>query len=160
MASQLPTFPRFVFTIAEPISLVFGAIYAIAWPDWFTAEQLGTPAAALTALTGHSRVVARQLGNCYGLAFLVAVAVLYSTSEPRVVRNYLVALWLADIGHVAISCLALGRDQALAVADWNILAWGNIGITAFLFFTRTAYFLGLFGPDKPHPAQLLRKKAK
>ncbi|KAK3394092.1 hypothetical protein B0H63DRAFT_444279 [Podospora didyma] len=125
MASQLPAFPRFVFTIFEPISLLAGAAPAIASPDWFFAEQIASPVIP----SDHTRVVTRQLGNCYGLAFLVAIAVLYSTTETKVVRNYLIALWVADIGHVAITCLAMGGKRSFAFGDWNPVTWGNIGIT-------------------------------
>lgn len=58
--------------------------------DWFIASQIDT--AALPASSENARLVALQLGNAYGLLFLVGVAVLYTTSELKVVRNYLVAL--------------------------------------------------------------------
>ncbi|KAK3693801.1 hypothetical protein B0T22DRAFT_450840 [Podospora appendiculata] len=160
MAAQLPEFPRLVFTVLEPISLLAGFFPAVLLPDWFIGEQL--PSAASTtsaAVTANSRVVAQQLGNCYGLAFLVAIAVLYSTNEIRVVRNYLIALWIADIGHMAITYLALGHDRAVHVGAWNPMTWGNIGATMFLFLTRTSYLLGCFGPDRSQ-LELEKKKNK
>ncbi|KAK0628658.1 hypothetical protein B0T17DRAFT_487494 [Bombardia bombarda] len=146
MASQLPAFPRFIFTVVEPISLLAGSVPAIIWPDWFISEQLPSSVIPTVATTAGSQVVAQQLGNCYGLLFLLGVAVLYSTTELKVVRNYLVALWIADIGHVVITYLALGHGHSAAVGEWNAMTWGNVGATVFLFLTRTAYFLGLFGP--------------
>ncbi|KAK5662897.1 hypothetical protein OQA88_6308 [Cercophora sp. LCS_1] len=152
MASQLPPFPRLVFTVLEPISLLAGVGGAILDPDWFMSQQVES--SSLVIATPQSRIVTQQLGNCYFLAFVVAIAVLYTTSEVKVVRNYLVALWIADITHIGISAWGLGLDRALAVQEWNAMAWGNIGCTvmltvkALLFLTRTAYFLGLFGPDK------------
>ncbi len=59
--------------------------------DWFIASQIDSSAASPIS-SENARLVALQLGNAYGLLFLVGVAVLYTTSEPRVVRNYLVAL--------------------------------------------------------------------
>lgn len=118
----------------------------------------------------NSRLVALQLGNCYGLLFLAAVAVLYTTTEPKVVRNYLIALWIADIGHVAVCYFGLGFERFVDVASWNSMTWGNVGATVsevflekpedrladefkmFLCLTRTAYLLGLFGPDAPAPS--------
>lgn len=50
-------------------------------------------------------MVAYQLGNIYLLLAMVGVAVLYSTTEAKVVRNYVIALWIADIGHVASKSL-------------------------------------------------------
>src|SRR3954469_17494056 len=101
MASQLPSFPRFVFTILEPISLLAGAFPAIFSPSWFISEQIAS--AAPVPSPAAAQLAAQQLGNCYFLAFLVAIAVLYTTSELKVVRSYLVALWIADITHIAIT---------------------------------------------------------
>ncbi|ETS84774.1 hypothetical protein PFICI_02799 [Pestalotiopsis fici W106-1] len=143
MASQLPTFPRVVFTVIEPISLIAGAVAPFISPDWFIEEQIS--AAAPIAHTDNSRLVALQLGNAYGLLFLLGVAVLYTTTELKVVRNYLVALWLADLSHIGVTVYLMGLESFLAVGDWNAMTWGNIGATAFLCLTRSAYFLGLFG---------------
>jgi len=95
---------------------------------------------------------------------MVAIAVLYSTTDPKVVRNYVIALWLADIGHIATTGYVMGVDRFMDFANYNPTTWGNVGITvsmsypsicyyclsfkAFLCATRTAYLLGLFGPDR------------
>ncbi|KAL8350989.1 hypothetical protein RB598_005986 [Gaeumannomyces tritici] len=97
----------------------------------------------------NSQLVAQQLGNAFGLLAMAAVAVLYTTSEPKVVRNYLIALWIADVGHVYLTCRGLGSDRLMDVASWNGMTWGNVFVTVFLCLTRTAYLLGWFGPDKP-----------
>ncbi|KAH6648719.1 hypothetical protein BKA67DRAFT_648713 [Truncatella angustata] len=154
MASQLPTFPRFVFTIIEPISLIAGAVAPFISPDWFIEEQISITKPI--AHTDNSRLVALQLGNAYGLLFLLGVAVLYTSSELKVVRNYLWALWVADLGHVGLTAYLLGYDRSLAVADWNAMTWGNIGATVFLCLTRTAYLLGFF--DNNTHTSLGRKK--
>lgn len=85
----------------------------------------------------------------YFLAFLVGVGVLHSSSEIRVVKNYLIALAVADLGHIMITAEALGREEMVDVKGWNAMTWGNLGVTMFLFLTRCAYLMGLFGPDKP-----------
>ncbi len=83
-----------------------------------------------TAPLDHSRVVALQLGNAYGLLFMVGVAVLYTTTELAVVRNYLVALLVADIGHLAVTYSMFPRGMSFAdVAQWNAMTWGNVGAT-------------------------------
>lgn len=137
---------------------------AVFLPDWFVSEQVAR--SVPVALTDNSRVVAQQLGNCYGLAFLVGVAVLYTSNELRVVRNYLIALLIADVGHLAITYGTLEYDRIVSVGEWNPMTWGNVGATVgvttaalqsdlltilklFLCLTRTAYLLGLFGPDAP-----------
>ncbi|KAK4453512.1 hypothetical protein QBC34DRAFT_208741 [Podospora aff. communis PSN243] len=147
MASELPTFPHLVFTILEPISLLAGAFPAILSPAWFISQQIDSPVPVSS--TAQAELVAQQLGNCYFLAFLLGVAVLYSTTEIRVVRSYLFALWIADISHIAITMFGLGYGATMAPGSWNSMAWGNIGVTGFLFLTRSAYFIGVFGSDKP-----------
>jgi len=59
--------------------------------DWFIASQIDGPGAQAVS-SENARLVALQLGNAYGLLFLVGVAVLYTTTELKVVRNYLIAL--------------------------------------------------------------------
>lgn len=154
-----------------------GAIPAIVQPEWFISQQTFHLTSSLAAendklaVTLRPRLVAQQLGNTYLVAATVAFAVLYTTSELKVVRNYLKALWICDIGHLVICFLGLGSERVLAVGDWNPMAWGNIGATVslltsthrrsmslipineqlFLFLTRSAYFLGLLGQDHTCP---------
>ena len=73
--------------------------------------------------------MALQLGSMYFLASLMAVAVLSSTTQPEVVRNYLIALWLADMTHVGLTAHALGPQGMLDVGQWNAMTWGNIAFT-------------------------------
>lgn len=67
-------------------------------------------------------MVALQLGNIYLLLAMAAIAVLYTTTEVKVVRNYVIALWIADIGHVAITCYVMPNQQLADVANWNPMA--------------------------------------
>ncbi|KAL8387328.1 hypothetical protein RB595_009986 [Gaeumannomyces hyphopodioides] len=144
--SWLPPFPRFVFTVFEPISLVVGCVPGVVAPDWFIGQQMAQ--LMPVASSENSQLVAQQLGNAFGLLAMAAVAVLYTTNEPKVVRNYLIALWIADIGHVYLTCRGLGSDRLMDVTSWNAMTWGNVFVTVFLCLTRTAYLLGWFGPDK------------
>lgn len=98
----------------------------LADPDWYIAEQ--APLTAPLVPSVHARAVALQLGNLYLLLGMVGVAVLSSTTEPKVVRNYIIALWIADIGHIFMCYLAMG-DTFFDVAGWNAMAWGNVGCT-------------------------------
>lgn len=104
-----------------------GSVSAVFSPEWFISQQIDEtlPVSA----TDSNLLVAQQLGNCYLLAFLVAVAVLYTTTEIPVVRNYLIALWLADISHVGLTLYALGYEKSIALGSWNSMTWGNVGIT-------------------------------
>lgn len=96
-------------------------------PAWFVTEQTST--VPLSVVDDNAKLVALQLGNTYGLVFLIATAVLYTTSEIKVVRNYLVACWLADISHVYVCYHVLGWARFVDVAGWNSMTWGNVGIT-------------------------------
>lgn len=104
-----------------------GFIGAVADPDWFISEQVLSEEPLVSSI--NSRLVALQLGNLYLLLCMVGLAVLSSTSEIKVVRNYLVALWIADIGHVALTWHALGHDSFMDMAGWNAMTWGNVGAT-------------------------------
>ncbi|KAI1106022.1 hypothetical protein F4804DRAFT_330767 [Jackrogersella minutella] len=148
MASQLPAFPRTIFTIIEPISLLAGFLGPFINPDWFIASQLDNPSSASTVppSDANSCLVALQLGNAYGLLFLLGVAILQTSTELKVVRSYLVALWMADISHVGVTCWMLGYDRTLDVGSWNPVTWGNVGFTV--------RFLLLFLPPSPDPFRL------
>ncbi len=76
--------------------------------------------------------MAQQLGNMYLLMCFVGLAVLTTTSEIKVVRSYLFALWLGDIGHLAFTCLALGKERSMQPLAWNAMTWGNVGFTVSL----------------------------
>ncbi|KAK6820681.1 hypothetical protein PG990_012664 [Apiospora arundinis] len=154
MASQLPPFPRTVFTVIEPLSLIAGCVAPFISADWFIEEQIDST--HILQHNDNARLVALQLGNAYGLLFMLGVAVLYTTTELKVVRNYLWALWIADIGHIGLTAYLLGYQNFMAFSKWNAMTWGNIGATGFLFLTRTAYLLGFFGVAPQSPS-LIRK---
>lgn len=76
---------------------------------------------------------------------MCGVAVIYGTSEPHVLRNYLIALAIADIGHLYATYLAMGYVSFVDYASWGQVAWGNIAATVFLFVNRILYLVGAFG---------------
>lgn len=96
-------------------------------PEWFIAEQVA--GSSQQAITKNAALVAYQLGNIYLLMAMVGIGVLYTTTERKVVRNYLIALALGDIGHVAITCYVLEYERAVDIANWNPMTYGNIGFT-------------------------------
>jgi hypothetical protein len=55
--------------------------------------------------------------------------VLYTTTDPKVVRNYVIALLLGDIGHLAVTFYVLEYERFVDVSKWNAMAWGNIATT-------------------------------
>ncbi|KAI4143862.1 MAG: hypothetical protein L6R39_004417 [Caloplaca ligustica] len=146
MSTILPPIPRLIFTILEPLACFAGYLGSVLDTSSFAASQV--PSNPLTPLTPTTQVLALQLGNCYGLIALIAIGVLYSTNEPKVVRNYLVACAIADVGHLWVTYAVLGYADFVDVRGWNSLAWGNIGFTFFLFVMRIVYLLGIFGDDR------------
>ncbi|VUC33165.1 unnamed protein product [Clonostachys rosea] len=155
MAVLLPPIPRVIFSILEPISLVGGFLGAVADPSWFMAQQI--PQTQTVSTTEGAVIVTMQLGNLYLLMAFMGLFILNTTSEAKVVRAYLLALWLGDIGHVGISLYGLGWDKAMNISEWNGTTIGNVAVTIFLFVTRSSYFLGLFGPDR-QPVSGSKKK--
>ena len=110
------------------------------------------------SLHPSSVALAYQLANIYLLLFLAGVGVCYTTTEPKVLRNYVAALAIADIGHIYATYLGMGWETFVDLASWNALTWGNIGASAFLFANRVAYLGGAFGEPAPGPVSAESKK--
>lgn len=136
---------------------VAGALAPFLDTDNFIAGQFSL--AHAPALPHHPSVLALayQLGNIYGLVGLLGVGIIYGTSEPHVLRNAVIALAVADVGHLCATYAAMGPEFYFDVASWSPVAWGNIGFTAFLFVNRVAYLLGLFGFRSVESASELKK---
>jgi hypothetical protein len=99
----------------------------IGGPDWFIAEQIS--GSKLVATSDNSQMVALQLGNLYLLMALIGIAVLTQATDPKVVRNYLIALWIGDIGHIYMCYHVLGHQRFAELGQWNAATWGNVGFT-------------------------------
>ncbi|MDI1486850.1 MAG: hypothetical protein OHK93_006112 [Ramalina farinacea] len=149
MASILAPIPRFIFTVFEPLSLVAGFAVPILNPSYFVSLQVPSqaPSAVPYNLTPTDRILALQLANTYGLLCMVGVGVLYATTEPKVVRNYLIACAIADVGHGWATGAVMGWEDFVNVGGWNEAAWGNLGVTLFLFVSRILWFAGLLGKN-------------
>lgn len=94
------------------------------------------------------QVISLQLGNLYLLLCMLGVFILNTTTEARVVHAYIIALAIADIGHVGACFYIMGLEPGLDWRNWNPMAMGNIGATVVLFVCRCSYMLGLFGKDR------------
>lgn len=117
MASILAPIPRFIFTVFEPLSLVAGFAVPILNPSYFVSLQVPSqaPSAVPYNLTPTDRILALQLANTYGLLCMVGVGVLYATTEPKVVRNYLIACAIADVGHGWATGAVMGWEDFVNV---------------------------------------------
>ncbi|KAF2089970.1 hypothetical protein K490DRAFT_35247 [Saccharata proteae CBS 121410] len=147
MAASLPLLPRVVFTVLEPVSLIAGFLGPFISPSFFVSSQVPRPTSEPHLLLSTEHVLALQLGNAYLLLAFLGLFILNTTNELKTVRAYLAALWLGDIGHVAVTAWALGVTGLMDIGGWNAVTWGNIGATLALFFVRSLYFLGAFGQD-------------
>ncbi|CRG82876.1 hypothetical protein PISL3812_00222 [Talaromyces islandicus] len=147
MLSLLPTWPFILFGIIEPLSMVGGFLAPLLDTDNFIAGQ--TPPTNPPPLPHHAStlVLSYQIANIYGLVGLLAVGVIYGSSERHVVRNLILSLAVADIGHMYAMYAVIGLEAFLDVASWSPVAWGSIGFTGFLFVNRVAYLLGAFGSE-------------
>ncbi|KAL9071071.1 MAG: hypothetical protein Q9161_004410 [Pseudevernia consocians] len=146
MASIMPPIPRFVFMIFEPIALVAGYLSPLLDTTGFVNSQLPATSVSTTSPTATNRILALQLGNVYGLLAMVGVGVLYTTTETKVVRNFLLACAIADVGHLYVTYAVMGYADFMDVKGWNAMGWGNIGVTLGLFLFRVLYLA--FGQDK------------
>ncbi|KAH8703707.1 hypothetical protein BGW36DRAFT_288722 [Talaromyces proteolyticus] len=157
MLTLFPTWPFILFAVVEPLSMVGGVIAPIFDTDSFIIGQ--TSPSNPPPLPHHPSTLALnyQLANIYGLVGMLVFGVIYGTSEIRVLRNSVLALTIADIGHIYATYAAMGADGFFDVASWSWVSWGNIGFTAFLFVNRVAYLLGAFGSG-PDPAAKDKKR--
>lgn len=130
--------------LISPNNSTVGSLYSFFLPENFVASQAPFQPTPLP-LPASTHVITLQLGYVYLLLMLLGVAVMYTTSEPRVLRHYLMALGVADWAHIYCVYMGLGWKRFFDVASWNALTWGNIGVTAFLHLNRVGYLLGFLG---------------
>jgi hypothetical protein len=136
-----------------------GFLCPLLTPELFITSQLPTPTLPLVSSDATTRLLAVQLGNAYLLLGFLGLFILNTTTEIKVVRAYLWALWLGDIGHVGFTLWAIGWEGTLDVEKWSAVTWGNIGITAFLFAMRCAYLGGLFERRSRRKTEVKKRKA-
>ena len=68
--------------------------------------------------------------------------------SAKLVRNYIVALAVGDVGHLAVTGWGMGVKGMLDVGGWSSVAWGNMGITGGLLAVRLAWLGGWFGESE------------
>ena len=106
---------------------VAGFAGAVTDTPWFVEQQV--PQKVPIPITENSIVLAWQLGNIYLLLAFIAVALFTSTTEIKVIRRYLVALALGDIGHIGWTAYGLGVERLNKPAEINLMTWANIAPT-------------------------------
>jgi hypothetical protein len=89
-------------------------------------------------------MISLQLGNLY-LLFAAIFVLLCFFSTPGVAKAFLCMGAVADLGHIDGSYVGMGTELFWDVGRWNIMAWGNVGASAFLCMNRIATVMGVFG---------------
>ncbi|KAI1090855.1 hypothetical protein F5B19DRAFT_461311 [Rostrohypoxylon terebratum] len=140
--SSMPLVPKIVFGVVEPAMRVWAYISCLSDPTAFFAAQ--APPFTASAVPPQALVPLLQLANVYLL--LAALAVLCAfTSHRSIARWYLVAVALADYGHVWATYRGVGEQAFWNVSEWNDMLWGGVGVSAVLNVLRWLTVLGAFG---------------
>jgi len=148
--SALPIWPLLLFGVLEPIALVWGYVAALRDPELYYSAQVPNAAeVSKLVFTPQALSLTLQLGNV--LLLLAAIAVLCCwTRHPEIAREYLIIVALADIGHIYAAYKGLGPEVFWDLTQWNDMAYGNIGVSAFLHINRWLTVAGLFGKLTPY----------
>ncbi|PYI27589.1 hypothetical protein BP00DRAFT_429143 [Aspergillus indologenus CBS 114.80] len=151
MPTILPPWPNLIFGILEPISLIAGALSPLLNLPAFITDQIphAQGQGQSNPIPPQTISLAYQLGNLYGLLALLGLGLLRTTTEPAVIRRYLLALLVADVGHIAATGWAMGWARFGDVGGWNALTWGNVAVTAFLGVQRVLFLGGWLGECRP-----------
>ena len=159
----LPTWPWLLFGVVEPFLLYVSSSCQTTWKPrrtnkansvWGTVVIFQDPRdfinksapsiVPLPLLSGGTVVIISQLANIYLL--LAAVQALCCWSRHlEIARTYIGIVAVADLGHIYATYLGMGEKMFWDWQNWNDVAWGNIGFSAFLCLNRVATILGLFG---------------
>ncbi|KAL1998319.1 hypothetical protein VTN02DRAFT_6419 [Thermoascus thermophilus] len=152
MPTIFPKWPHILFGIVEPLFLLGGYLTSIFNLYGFiygqTPQARAPPLSPRPGLEPSTLALAYQLANIYLLLFMLGIAVCHTTTEPKVLRHYLIALALADLGHLWSTYAAMGWDSFWDFSGWGAIAFGNIAVTGFLFVNRVMYLWGWFGEAK------------
>ncbi|GAA5882463.1 hypothetical protein JCM3774_001128 [Rhodotorula dairenensis] len=153
----LPTTYYLFFAVVEPLLTFAGAGRAYFdaaqyFVELYPARLTTAPTLKVAGLHPAAPTAVRQLGSCFFLFALLACILLPTmrrtlANQPaeleRLVKAYLGCLAAADLTHIGATMWDLGPQGSQNVSAWNVLTWGNIGITAVLFSVRMLWFIGI-----------------
>ncbi|KAK4125802.1 hypothetical protein N657DRAFT_613932 [Parathielavia appendiculata] len=146
--TTLPTFPLIVFGVIEPALLTWAYIEGMCDPRLYFLKQVpnttGSPGTA-AAFSPEALGVTLQLLNVWLLLALMAVVACFSR-DPATAKGYLLAVALADWGHIYATYRAIGADVFFDPSQWNDMVWGGIGVSGVLNVLRWLTLLGVLGP--------------
>lgn len=77
-------------------------------------------------------IVVWQVGNLWLMLGLLSLSLLFTTSDPSVVRCYQAVYAFGDLGHLFFVSYGMGAARLLAISEWNLMTWTNFGRTVGL----------------------------
>lgn len=123
---------------------IWAYIFNISSPFDYYASQAPNNPITLADFPAQALGLSLALGNIWLLLALLAVICSW-TNHPEIIKRYLLAVALADLGHCWATYRAVGSDYFFNVSGWNDMIWGNVGVSLFLHVNRLATVLGVFG---------------
>ncbi|CAN8102591.1 unnamed protein product [Discula destructiva] len=143
--STLPTVPLAILGVAEPLLLIWAFISCLNDPFAFYATQAPVPQLnAAEHFPPQAVIFSYMLGNIYLLLAALAVVCCFSSSIATT-RWYLIAVAIADYGHIYAVYLGVGPAVFWDVSLWNEMIGGNIGASVILNIVRWLTVMGAFG---------------
>ncbi|TKA76241.1 hypothetical protein B0A55_06388 [Friedmanniomyces simplex] len=143
MAHAVTLWPFLLFGVIEPALLIWAYAILLQDPKSYYLGQVPHSILADASFKPQAELVVLLLGNVYLLLALLAVVCIW-TSHRRVAIFYLLAVAVADLGHIYAIYRVWG-ETFWDLNQWNDMMWGNVGVSAFLHVNRLATVLGLFG---------------
>jgi hypothetical protein len=142
----MPTIPlpyTVFFLWVEPVATLIGAFFAAFRPrDYLELTHAASSPTKLLAVPTSELVVLQQLGNLYTVFALLEAFVLRSTSDIKVWRTFLIALLIADFGHL-LACYPIGLQSYYDVPSWNAMYYGNYLFVYVGAAFRTSFLLNI-----------------
>jgi hypothetical protein len=146
MAPALPAIPLIIFGVIEPILLFWALATCLPNPSAYYISQHPSPPLLTTTLPIPPQALSLtlQITNIFLLLALLGILCSW-TSHPEIAKWYLVAVAIADWGHIYSVYASVGEEIFWDLGKWNDLMWGNVGVSAVLNVCRWGTVLGVFG---------------
>jgi hypothetical protein len=155
---KLPAYYTAFFLFIEPLSALVGAFYAHFRPlEYLQLTHANSAPAYVSTIPLSTGIVLDQLSNLYLLFAINEALVLRSSSDIRVWKAVLMALLIADFGHL-YSVRSLGTEIYWNALMWNKMDWGNVGFV-YAGATMRMLFLAGFGLDTASGREAAKKAA-
>jgi hypothetical protein len=136
---------------------IYAYITVIADPFRFFADQVPHHSLTQADFSPQALSMTMQIVNIFLLLAAIGIICCWTT-HVSIVRWYLIAVALGDLGHIYATAVGMGPAAFWDVNGWNHIVWGNVGASIFLHVNRLATLLGLFGPLRDVPTTLKQKK--